>query len=159
SNLVYRVNPIPVSLLDFIFDFGQLQTFHEASYVQAMVARAIPDSPNAVQELVSALIRHSLAYIREIDGDVSAASLRGVRRCLNLTKWFNQYVVMNKSKTRLSPLAVSVTLALAFTFWYRISEEEGRREYWAMLRKKTEFRSFVLMEEQFEFLRTKGIFE
>ena len=37
SSLVYKVTPVPLSLRDFIFDFGSLPESQEIDYVQRMV--------------------------------------------------------------------------------------------------------------------------
>lgn len=41
ASLAYRVTPIPMTLRDFIFDFGSLGPAQEELYVQAMVREQI----------------------------------------------------------------------------------------------------------------------
>ncbi|EGD81489.1 hypothetical protein PTSG_02206 [Salpingoeca rosetta] len=158
AKLVYRVHPVPLTFLDFAFDFGQLSSTEEDSYILGMVQGSLPDHERHEHELVARLILLSQAFIRECDGDVSAASLRDVRRCLNLLVWFKSNLVTKKA-TKISPLAVAATLALAFTYWYRLNSDEARKGYWTRLRKQADFRSFNLIESKMEPLRHKGTFE
>jgi hypothetical protein len=41
QSLAYRVTPIPMTLRDFVFDFGSLEPAQEEMYVQAMVSEQL----------------------------------------------------------------------------------------------------------------------
>lgn len=68
----------------------------------------------------------SQVFIRQVDGDPSASSLRDVRRCLRLIEWFREKVVPHKKETKISALACATTLGLAFTYYYRLSKQSDR---------------------------------
>ncbi len=40
-NLVYRVHPLPESMIDFIYDFGSLSEHTESLYIKAMLRRQL----------------------------------------------------------------------------------------------------------------------
>jgi hypothetical protein len=161
SQLVYRVNPVPDTLFEHVFDFGQLESHTEGDYIVSMVKMSpFAGASKSQDQLVADLIRASQSYIRKVEGDSSAASLRDVRRCLRLTEWFLDHVVGGSTKgKKISPMGIALTLGLAFTYWYRLSSSQARTEYWKCLRSSGEFRSFELMELKLDVLRTKGMFQ
>ena len=154
SSLVYRVHPIPHTLRDFIFDFGALTPDMEKLYILSMVrdkdiihydditTNQSDDLDDFIIQHIASLIHYSQQYIRKIEKDDSSASLRDVRRCLNLISWFYEFVEFNNNKntssnedknesktTKLSKLACSTILALAFVYYYRLNTTEKRENY------------------------------
>ena len=115
--LVYRVHPVPATLMDFIFDFGALSREGGrctcARWSMASSDRAAAARPSA---LFATLIVEAQAYVREVEGDASAVSLRDVRRALDLLAWFEEHAVP-KSKR---PRPIAVALALAHVYLYRL---------------------------------------
>jgi hypothetical protein len=43
KNLVYRVHPLPESMIDAVFDFGALSPENEKLYIKAMLHRALAE--------------------------------------------------------------------------------------------------------------------
>ena len=43
SELVYRVHPLPESIVDHVFDFGALSQATERLYIKSMIKRALSD--------------------------------------------------------------------------------------------------------------------
>ena len=41
KNLVYTVNPLPVSLMNFVFNFGSLKPNDELAYIKSMVRKNV----------------------------------------------------------------------------------------------------------------------
>ncbi|XP_060597648.1 E3 ubiquitin-protein ligase rnf213-alpha-like, partial [Ruditapes philippinarum] len=92
--LVYRVQPLPQSLLPLVWDFGQLNTQVEDLYIRQMVRRYIrddklPDVPGLI-EVVSSILTASQEYMREQKDECSFVSLRDVDRVLTVMSWFYQ---------------------------------------------------------------------
>ncbi|WAR07278.1 R213A-like protein [Mya arenaria] len=90
--LVYRVQPLPQSLLPLVWDFGQLNTQIEELYIRQMVRRYInddrlPDIPNLI-EVVSRILTVSQDYMRAQRDECSFVSLRDVERVLTVMAWF-----------------------------------------------------------------------
>ncbi|XP_053396335.1 E3 ubiquitin-protein ligase rnf213-alpha-like isoform X2 [Mercenaria mercenaria] len=92
--LVYRVQPLPQSLLPLVWDFGQLNTQVEDLYIRQMVRRYIreerlPEIPGLI-EVSSAILTASQDYMREQKDECSFVSLRDVDRVLTVMSWFYQ---------------------------------------------------------------------
>ncbi|WAR07208.1 R213A-like protein [Mya arenaria] len=90
--LVYRVQPLPQSLLPLVWDFGQLNTQIEELYIRQMVRRYInddrlPNIPNLI-EVVSRVLTVSQDYMRAQRDECSFVSLRDVERVLTVMAWF-----------------------------------------------------------------------
>lgn len=120
-NLVYRVHPLPESMIDHVFDFGALSAATESLYVKAMLrkqlgafysednqtairfnsenlGRVIPPYYNSLSpfdefvEIYSELICEAQECIRQLSGgERSVASLRDVSRCVQVFIWFGEH--------------------------------------------------------------------
>ena len=91
NNLIYTVNPLPHSLLNFIFDFGSLKPEDEKKYIKNTVISILSkfkgkivndindnELENIKNETIECIsICHD--YIREIY-DKSSVSMREIRR-------------------------------------------------------------------------------
>ena len=88
GDLVYRVHPLPASLLAYVFDFGHLEDDVESMYVTSMVKRQFESVSDATVDLLTAVMRCSQDFVRAWERESSAVSLRDVARCLVLIGWF-----------------------------------------------------------------------
>ena len=93
SDLIYTVNPMPHSLLNYVFDFGSLNSKDEKSYIENMVKAKISDED--LSSLSTELIAISQGFIREKNG-VSSVSLREIRRFIILYEFFLKYLKTRK---------------------------------------------------------------
>ena len=106
-NYVYSVNPLPHSLLNFVFDFGNLKKEDEERYINSMVEKTFESfcSLNKLNNKdkeyknlsknTSECISICQNFIREFC-DISSVSLREIRRFDLLFKWFNEYYIIKK---------------------------------------------------------------
>ncbi|XP_053389016.1 E3 ubiquitin-protein ligase rnf213-alpha-like, partial [Mercenaria mercenaria] len=90
--LVYRVQPLPPSLLPFVWDFGQLNASVEKLYIVQMVKRyirqnALPDNQK-LTEVISTILAQSQEYMRGVEDECCFVSLRDVDRVLKVMCWF-----------------------------------------------------------------------
>eukprot|EP00941_MAST-03F_sp_MAST-3F-sp1_P004699 g4699.t1 len=88
KGLVYRVHPVPRTLLQFVFDYGALSSSTEKLYIESMVKRTLPTYEDL--DCLRDLLHVSQAYVRSEEKLPSATSLRDVKRCLNLLQWFER---------------------------------------------------------------------
>ena len=88
DDLVYNVHPMPRSLQEFVFDFGALSAKAERRYVRAMVEARFASKSKKEIRAASALISAAQNYVRQCEGDSSAVSLRDVKRCVDLVRFF-----------------------------------------------------------------------
>lgn len=110
ENLIYRVHPLPESIIDHVFDFGSLSVETEGLYVRAMLREKLStfysghialsngveyDSLNQFGEFVevfSELICDAQECIRNLsNGERSSVSLRDVSRCVQIFLWFGKH--------------------------------------------------------------------
>ena len=109
KRLVYSVNPLPHSLMNFVFNFGNLKKDDEKKYIESMTTVALmslfSDSyeninvKNICKELTNIIIdciSFSQNFMKE-NNDVSIVSLREVHRFLLLFKFFIEFI-LNRNK-------------------------------------------------------------
>ena len=107
GDLVYTVNPLPHSLLNFVFYFGKLKKEDEQNYIKCIIKKVIEKiyyPPNTIpkeeekedekikilKKLACELIETAQEYIRE-KNDKSAVSLREIRRVNIFYEFFYNY--------------------------------------------------------------------
>ena len=108
SDLVYTVNPLPHSLLNFVFYFGKLKPEYEKDYIHCIISKAIEKiyfltnkkqnevgNLETLKNLACELIWESQEYIRE-KNDKSAVSLREIRRVNIFYEFFYNYLNLKK---------------------------------------------------------------
>ena len=101
-NYVYSVNPLPHSLLNFVFDFGNLKKEDEYKYIVSIVQKSFEKKYNKVKnykkliDIASKCISLSQNFIREFS-DISSVSLREIRRFDLLFHWFMEYFNIKKT--------------------------------------------------------------
>ena len=107
SKLVYTVNPLPHSLLNFVFDFGNLKKEDEEKYIKKMIDPEIEnineqnkeklneEKLSKIKQLAKDMIIESQNFIRE-HNDVSSVSLRDIRRFIDLLNFFYKYLKNKK---------------------------------------------------------------
>jgi E3 ubiquitin-protein ligase RNF213 len=92
--LVYRVQPLPLSLIPLVWDFGQLEKNVETVYIKQLIKNAIQDKrlpkPDTEDEvsLIVKLMAESQNFMRSRNDECSFVSLRDIERVIVITKWF-----------------------------------------------------------------------
>ncbi|RNA31081.1 E3 ubiquitin-ligase RNF213-like [Brachionus plicatilis] len=88
-HLVYRVQPLPASMLPMIWDFGQLNDQVEYLYINQIVRKKLERlfSQNEMNLIVKVLCA-SQKFMREQNNECSFVSLRDVQRVLKIIQWF-----------------------------------------------------------------------
>ncbi|XP_077980129.1 E3 ubiquitin-protein ligase rnf213-alpha-like [Glandiceps talaboti] len=89
-HLVYRVQPLPPSMLTLVWDFGQLSREVEGQYISQIVRRyanvcnLYADTIRAMAEILTA----SQEFMRKTENECSFVSLRDVERVMDVFEWF-----------------------------------------------------------------------
>jgi hypothetical protein len=101
ENVVYNVNPLPHSLINFVFNFGSLNEKDEEEYIDKIISPCFnkikenleitEDDLKDVKQITINSIKFSQKFIREIN-DVSSVSLRELRRFIILFEWFIKFL-------------------------------------------------------------------
>uniref|UniRef100_A0A3P9I788 RING-type E3 ubiquitin transferase n=1 Tax=Oryzias latipes TaxID=8090 RepID=A0A3P9I788_ORYLA len=91
--LVYRVHPLPSSLVSLVWDFGQLSDATELSYINQIVKKKSADHslPDACRKVISKVLAASQKYMRSRKDECSFVSLRDVERSMKVLVWFYQH--------------------------------------------------------------------
>ena len=84
--LDYKVFPIPISLLNFTFDFGNLSNEDEIKYIKAMITQR-KINQNLINNIIE-LISFSQKYFRQKINEYSV-SLRDIKRFCLIYQIFN----------------------------------------------------------------------
>ncbi len=97
-----------------------------------------------LEQCALALLSASQEHVRAFEKDSSAVSLRDVARCCELLGWFATKIVPReaKAKAKVSPLAASMVLALAFVYFYRLPTRAARAGYWEAMLKALVYQQF-----------------
>ncbi|KAK3713135.1 hypothetical protein QZH41_001214 [Actinostola sp. cb2023] len=85
SKLVYRVHPLPETMIDYVWDYGSLNDEDEKAYIRRMVERNFHGTSG---EMLVDLLATSQAFIRSEDQSCFCVSLRDVHRTTILMKSF-----------------------------------------------------------------------
>ena len=108
NKLVYTVNPLPHSLLNFVFDFGSINKDDELLYIENMIQEPIEksfeinknnskkDQLKEIKNLAKNMISESQNFIRD-NNDISSVSLREIRKFIEFYKFFNKYLKYKKN--------------------------------------------------------------
>ena len=77
------MNPLPDSLIDYVWDYGALSNAEECIYVNNMFRKYRGN------QCAADFVNMSQQYIREIE-DACSVSLRDVARFMKLMEWFTK---------------------------------------------------------------------
>ena len=104
NKLVYSVNPLPHSLLNYVFNFGNLKTEDEKKYIESMANQTTKsffmnyETDNNEKILCDQIIKKQIDcisiaqnFVKE-NNDVSLVSLREVNRFLIFFKFFVDFI-------------------------------------------------------------------
>ncbi|CAF0824304.1 unnamed protein product, partial [Brachionus calyciflorus] len=88
-HLVYRVQPLPASMLPIIWDFGQLNDQVEKLYINQIVSEKFGRKFNHNEiNLIVEVLSVSQKFMREQKNECSFVSLRDIQRVLKIIDWF-----------------------------------------------------------------------
>ena len=87
SRLVYRVHPLPETMMDYVWDYGSVRPDDEKRYIARMVDGVFE---NRHRKLLADLLFASQEFIRHELKSPFFVSLRDVRRCIVLMNWFQK---------------------------------------------------------------------
>ncbi|XP_078574614.1 E3 ubiquitin-protein ligase rnf213-alpha-like [Branchiostoma floridae x Branchiostoma japonicum] len=140
--LVYRVQPLPPSMLPLVWDFGQLNSQTERLYIEQMVKRCVSEDRFPAQsiQVVTAVLTASQEFMRRKKNECSFVSLRDVERTLTVMAWFLQMLpvlsaLMNekitgqtRSNTKVTDVCRALVLALGVCYQARLEKRDDYRE-------------------------------
>ena len=127
--LVYRVLPLPDSLLPLVWDFGTLDPESERSYIRKIVdINLSPDrktSSPPLNEAITTVLYSAQMFMRDKDDECSFVSLRDVERTLKVMQWFQQVLPKLLIVTKLSLKTRSLILAIAVCYRAKLRDRRA----------------------------------
>ena len=140
NNLVYTVNPLPHSLLNFIFDFGSLKVEDEKKYIMNTIISILDKmkkdkiieniSENDLTSIRNDII-NSIAichnFIRE-KYDKSSVSLREIRRFGIFLEYFIKNIDTTKKYNPKKKMKFSLNMTLYLCYYLRLNDKAFRLE-------------------------------
>jgi len=129
SRLVYEVKPLPDQILDYVWDYGRLQSKDEWIYIQIMVQETKLGNP-----MLAELLYFSQEFIRHVEEPYSV-SLRDVKRAIKLVNFFHKTLIDRQKENKKYPgnsLDISIRsyiLALGLCYQSRLYDRESRKKY------------------------------
>jgi len=87
--LVYRVKPLPPSLLPLVWDFGELNEKTQNLYIREIVKSAMKNKiAMGNLDIFTSVISASQKFLRKKKDECRVASLRDIERCMSIALWF-----------------------------------------------------------------------
>ncbi|XP_044870406.1 E3 ubiquitin-protein ligase rnf213-alpha-like [Mauremys mutica] len=87
--LVYRVQPLPPSMLPLVWDFGELNEKTQSLYIRQIVKSIVKDKlPKENMDVFTSVIFTSQKFLREKKEECRIVSLRDIERCMGVLLWF-----------------------------------------------------------------------
>lgn len=142
SRLVYRVHPLPETMIDYVWDYGSVRPDDEKRYIARMVDGIFE---NRHRKLLADLLFASQEFIRHELKSPFFVSLRDVRRCIVLMNWFQKtlpkrndhspdkveaHIQRFYQQARVVSTEVrAMVLALAHCYQSRLQETQTRKEF------------------------------
>ena len=144
-NLVYTVNPLPPSLLNYIFDFGNLRIEDEKKYIKNILTDELNkviksnDIKNNIIKIAENCVFEAQTFIR-LNYEVSAFSLREIRRFIILFNFFHKFLEKKKNNVNEknpyfknldenSIYILSVNLGIYLCYYIRLFKKKLRNEF------------------------------
>lgn len=147
-HLVYRVQPLPASLLPLIWDFGQLDENTENIYICQMLSKSVKSLLNISDveiKFYSRLLTKCQEFMREQRDECSFVSLRDIERVIKITSWFisKKEIILNRMVNKSNKVALvdqnyadniddikrSFNLALAVCYHSSLQSQDRRFKF------------------------------
>jgi hypothetical protein len=121
-NLVYRVNELPPSFYDHVYDFGHLCQEAENTYIEEICQHTLSGFSEKWVKYFVTVIQQSHKVARAMSPDTdSAVSLRDATRAAQLFRWFVETPAGKEIAAR-AQAAVDLTIYLVYTFRFEDRE-------------------------------------
>ena len=169
KNLVYTVNPLPMSLLNFVFNFGALKEKDEYNYIESMISvvvnKIFEKNKNLNNNYKIKLISIETDCVSicqqfmKANNDISIVSLREVNRFNIMFEFFIEYINQRKnnkelienlyeddkvieyykSKTDIEIFYCALNLSLYVCYYLRLPDKNSRQNLENLINEKNYF--------------------
>jgi MoxR-like ATPase len=94
-DLIYLVQPLPQSLLNFVFSFGALNPEDEKKYIYSIIEKLFKKGEEKLHEATKEVIFNCHKYLRDTF-DTSVVSLREINRFAKIVGFFQKYFTIKR---------------------------------------------------------------
>ena len=133
NELVYLVEPLPQSLLYYVFSFGSIDENDEKKYIHSIIEKNFNEDEKKLHEITRDAISQCHIYLRDTF-DASVVSLREIARFTKCLDFFmeyftkkNQYLkrVDNYKNNKLRSIICSIYLC----YYIRLTDDDKRTNF------------------------------
>ena len=90
KDLAYKVQPLPQSLLNYVFSFGNLNKDDEKEYIYSIIEKLFVEGEEKLHEATKEVIFNCHKFLRD-KFDTSIVSLREISRFSKIVEFFQKY--------------------------------------------------------------------
>ncbi|XP_065678766.1 E3 ubiquitin-protein ligase rnf213-alpha isoform X3 [Hydra vulgaris] len=136
--LVYRVHPLPNSMVSLVWDFGLLDAETEEAYAKLLILKFIRNgklpNDNLFFMLITCVLKESQAYMRRQKDECRFVSLRDVERALLVTSWFYKRVdlfinIADEKLTIYNKMQLTLIYSLSVCYIAKLEDRESYCKY------------------------------
>ncbi len=175
KELVYLVQPLPQSLLNFVFSFGALNEEDEKKYIYSIIEKLFEKGEEELHEATKEVIFKCHNYLRNAF-DTSVVSLREISRFCKIVEFFKKYFVIkrkceegkddnnnenvkkNTEEEKTKKInnekfdkVISIICSVYLCYYIRLIDEQKRVEFNNQLRE-----SFIKLSNSIKYIETKS---
>ena len=139
NELVYIVEPLPQSLLYYVFSFGSIDVDDEKKYIYSIIENLFTKEEKALHEMTKEAISQCHIYLRK-NFDVSVVSLREIKRFFKCVEFFKSYFCKknkceNNTNNEKNNKIRSIICSIYLCYYIRLTDERIRNNFEIELRK------------------------
>eukprot|EP01119_Soliformovum_irregulare_P009249 TRINITY_DN2247_c0_g1_i2.p1 TRINITY_DN2247_c0_g1~~TRINITY_DN2247_c0_g1_i2.p1 ORF type:complete len:1952 (+),score=519.45 TRINITY_DN2247_c0_g1_i2:40-5856(+) len=127
-DLVYRVHPLPHSMSEYVWDYGQVEGNEEMQYIRAIISKY--DGARIAPKGFAELMSMSHRFIRTKCDGRYLVSLRDVDRCVRLYFWLIKFLkivnAIEPIRFHVDDKTTSLIVCLSISYFIRLDEAERK---------------------------------
>ena len=138
KELVYLVQPLPQSLLYYVFSFGRIDDIDEKKYIHSIIEKLFTEQEKDLHEAITEVISECHKYLRKTF-DPSVVSLREISRFSKCIEFFQKYFTIKNNFEQRSDNAKhnkirSIICSTYICYYIRLTDEKKRSNFDNLLR-------------------------
>jgi len=138
KELEYLVQPLPQSLLYYVFSFGSINEEDEKKYIYSIIEKLFTKEERDLHELTAEAISQCHLYLRE-HFDSSVVSLREIARFVKCVEFFKEYFVKKNQNERKinndnNNKLRSIICSIYICYYIRLIDDAKRTSFESKLR-------------------------
>ena len=139
NELVYLVQPLPQSLLYYVFSFGAIDEIDEKKYIRSIIEKLFTNEEKNLHEITTEAISKCHIYLRE-KYDPSVVSLREIARFSKCIEFFQNYFTiknnyLNRDNNEKNNKLRSIICSIYLCYYIRLTNKLNRENFDAELRE------------------------